>query len=271
MRLTVLGCSGSMPGPASPASSYLVQADGDAAAAAPRTWNVLLDLGSGAFGPLQPLVAPHALDAVLLSHLHPDHCADITALAVWLRYGPGSPGPRVLVVGPEGTSERLADLTMMTAEETAETFEVRTIRDGDVVEIGPLRVVAHEVRHPVTAFAFRVEGPAEGDRSDASAGPAEPVVLAYTGDTDACSGVETAAAGADLLLSEAAFVDGVDAIRGIHLTGSRAGELATTAGVGSLVLTHLQPWADPERVRVAAAGTFDGEITVASAGSVYLV
>lgn len=262
MRLTVVGCSGSMPGPASAASSYLVRADGvdddGGAVTSTRPWNVLLDLGSGAFGPLQTLTAPNRLDAVLLSHLHPDHCADVTALAVWLRYGPGSPGPRVVVVGPEGTAQRLAELSIMTPQEIEETFDVRTVRDGESLAIGPLAVVAHEVRHPVTAFAFRITGP-DGE------------VLTYTGDTDACAGVEAAAAGADLLLSEAAFTDGVDEVRGIHLTGRRAGELAVAADVRRLVLTHLQPWADPDRIRSDAAVVYAGPITMAAPLDVYTV
>ena len=69
MRVTVIGCSGSVPGPASPASCYLVEADDDGG----RTWRVVLDLGNGALGPLQRHLDPTTLDAVLLSHLHHDH------------------------------------------------------------------------------------------------------------------------------------------------------------------------------------------------------
>ena len=82
MRLTVLGCSGSGPGPISPASGYLVEA-GDA--------RLVLDLGNGTFGALQRHSDPWQLDAVLFSHLHPDHCADFTALVVYRRYHPHAP------------------------------------------------------------------------------------------------------------------------------------------------------------------------------------
>ncbi|MGH3539116.1 MAG: MBL fold metallo-hydrolase, partial [Pseudonocardiaceae bacterium] len=68
MLLTVLGCSGSVPGPESPASGYLLRA-GDT--------SVLLDLGNGTFGALQRYLDPFTLDGLILSHLHPDHCADI--------------------------------------------------------------------------------------------------------------------------------------------------------------------------------------------------
>ena len=100
--------------------------------------------------------------------------------------------------------------------------------------IGPFTVTPHPAEHPVEAYALRVEGPAEDD-------PSRRVVLTYSGDTDACEGLQTAAAGADLLLAEAAFQEGRDTTRGIHLTGRRAGEAARDAAVARLVLTHLPP------------------------------
>ena len=88
------------PAPTSPASCYLVQAEADG-----RTWNLLLDLGSGALGPLQRHLSPDDLDAVLLSHLHPDHCVDLCGLYVMRRYRPGGarPADRLPVHGPAGT------------------------------------------------------------------------------------------------------------------------------------------------------------------------
>src|SRR5665647_764419 len=86
------------------ASSYLVQADD----AAGRTWNLLLDLGNGALGPLQRWCDPMDLDAVGLSHLHLDHVADVSSLYVYLRYVPGPARHRPLPVhGPFGTASRL--------------------------------------------------------------------------------------------------------------------------------------------------------------------
>ncbi|MDQ1641319.1 MAG: hypothetical protein QOJ90_670, partial [Actinomycetota bacterium] len=79
MRLTVIGCSGSFPGPDSPASCYLVEADG---------FRVVVDLGNGALGPLQRHCAIGDIDAVLLSHLHPDHVMDVLSLYVARSYDP---------------------------------------------------------------------------------------------------------------------------------------------------------------------------------------
>ena len=86
VKLTVVGCSGSYPGPDSPASCYLVEAESDG-----RIWRILLDLGNGALGALQKYVDPLVIDAVLVSHLHPDHCIDLCGYYVLRRYHPAGP------------------------------------------------------------------------------------------------------------------------------------------------------------------------------------
>ena len=110
MRLTIVGCSGSFAGPSSPASCYLVQAEHEG-----RTWNLVLDLGNGALGALQRHIDPMDIDAVVLSHLHSDHCLDLCGLYVMHRYLPTAASPaRIPVYGPRRTGERMArahDLT----------------------------------------------------------------------------------------------------------------------------------------------------------------
>ena len=116
--------------------------------------------------------------------------------------------------------------------------------------------------HPVPAYGMRVTGPAADD-------PTRTVTLAYTGDTDECAGLTLLADGADLLLAEAAFVEGRDdEVRGVHLTGRRAGRTARTAGAGLLVLTHVPAW-NPPGVAVEEARTeFDGALLLAHPGLV---
>ncbi|WP_311198120.1 MBL fold metallo-hydrolase [Ornithinimicrobium sp. INDO-MA30-4] len=104
MELTVIGCSGSVAGPDSPASCYLLRAEQDG-----RCWQIVLDLGSGALGGLQRHMDPLTLDAAVLSHLHPDHCLDLTGLHVmWTHHPVMQPSGRLPVYGPSGTAERLA-------------------------------------------------------------------------------------------------------------------------------------------------------------------
>ena len=104
MRLTVIGCSGSFAGPDSAASCYLVEADD----AEGRTWRILLDLGSGALGPLQRYTDPASVDAIFFSHLHPDHCLDLCGYYVLRKYHPGGALPPIPVWGPAGVAERMS-------------------------------------------------------------------------------------------------------------------------------------------------------------------
>lgn len=288
MRLITVGCSGSMSGPLSPAATHLVQAEDDAG----RTWSIVLDLGPGGLGRLMQHVDPRRLDGLFFSHLHPDHMADVTSLQVYLRYHPeGETGP-LPTWGPEGTGDRISAVCWIDDRaELDRQFDVRRHQSGATVQVGPLRVVARPVRHPVPAFALRIEGPSETPGRSAS--------IAYTGDTDACPEIARLADGVDLLLAEASFQEGrEDLIRGIHLTGRRAGELAAAlpgpewdeaspevgdgAGsgdgdpaprrpVGHLVLTHLPPWTDPDVVRAEARSVYPGPVDVATAGATWLV
>ena len=91
MRLTIIGCSGSFPGPEGPASCYLLEAEG---------FRLLIDLGNGALGVLQRHVGLFDVDAICLSHLHPDHCLDLTSYWVARQHAPDGPQPPIPVFGP---------------------------------------------------------------------------------------------------------------------------------------------------------------------------
>lgn len=253
LRLTVVGCTGSVPGPASPASCYLVEADD----ADGRTWRVLLDLGSGALGALQGLVDPRRVDAVLLSHLHPDHCLDLCGLYVVERYAPGvAREGRLRVVGPTDVAERIAAAYGSEPDGILTAFAFEEWSAGAPVRVGPLTVTPFPAEHPVESYCLRVEA---GGRA-----------LTYSGDTDSCPGLVEALRGTDLALLDAAFVDGRDDVRGIHLTPSRGARACLDAGgVGRIVLTHLPPWNDPAVVRAQAADVWSGPLDVAQPLATY--
>ena len=254
----MVGCAGSFPSPDSPASCYLVDADDDRG----RTWRIVLDLGSGALGPLQRYTALEALDAVVLSHLHPDHINDVCGLYVALHYAPGRPPPPpVSLYGPPGTAERIRQAYGGDPAGLDATFDVRELADGVPVGLGPITVTPYRVEHPIEAYGVRVEH---------HAGP-RAAVLAYTGDTDTCQGLVPLAKGADLLLAEASFQEGRDLDRGVHLTGLRAGQLGADAGCRRLVLTHIPVWTDPAVVLAEARSVFPGAIETAHPGATYLV
>ncbi|MER8185487.1 MBL fold metallo-hydrolase [Kitasatospora sp. NPDC094015] len=246
MKLTVVGCSGSFPSADSPCSSYLVEADG---------FRAVLDLGNGALGALQNYCGLYEVDAVLLSHLHADHCVDLCAYWVARNYRvEGCPEP-LPVYGPAGTPERLARAYDMPEEPgMTEVFEFRTLKSGSF-ELGPLRITAVQVNHPVEAYAFRIE---HGGHA-----------VVYSGDTGESPELVELAAGADLFLCEAAYTDGKDTYQAVHLNGREAGEHATAAGVGHLVLTHIPPWTDAQRNLRDARAAFAGPVDLARPGAVY--
>lgn len=253
MLLTVLGCSGSAPGPDAPASGYLVEVAG---------FRLAVDFGNGVLAALQSRHDPFSLDAVLLSHLHPDHCADLTALTVLRRYHPEAPaGARLPVHAPSEAATRLAAAYAPSAAELAETdlsdvYEFHALAVG-AQQVGPLRVTAAPAAHPVEAFAVRVE------HDGAS--------LVYTGDTGPATAVTALAHGADVLLSEASWTHADDRPADLHLSGRQAGELATAAGVGRLLLTHVPPWTDGPAVLAEARQTFAGPVELVTQGAQYRI
>ena len=256
MRLTIVGCSGSYPGPESAASCYLLEAEH-----AGRTWRILLDLGNGALGQLHRYADPLDIDAVFVSHLHADHCLDLCGYYVMRKYHPAGPQPRIPVWGPDGTAERMArayDLPEqpgMTEEFAFMTYS--SMEYGDPVELGPFRIEAHPVVHPVAAFALRVT--------------ADGRTLVYSGDTGPCPALDEAAADAHLLLAEASFESATDNPPDLHLTGADCGRTASKAGIERLVLTHIPPWHDPAVAEAEARAEWSGPVEVARAGATYEV
>ena len=250
MRLTVIGCSGSFAGPESAASCYLLEGEQDG-----HTWRVLLDLGSGALGTLQRYVDPVTVDAVLVSHLHPDHYFDLSGLYVMWKYHPGGPRPRIPVYGPPGVAEQCARAYGLRQDPgMSEEFEFHEY-DGHPIRLGPFTVHARRLVHPITAYGLRVESGGH--------------TVVYSGDTGPCQELVDLASGADLLLCEAAFVESGDNPADLHLTGKQAGVAAAEADVRRLVLTHIPPWHDPDVPLTEAHEAYAGPLEAAVTGSTY--
>ncbi|GAA0978388.1 MBL fold metallo-hydrolase [Acrocarpospora macrocephala] len=247
MRLTIVGCSGSFPGPDSPASCYLFEAEG---------FRLVVDLGNGALGALQRHIGLHDVDAICLSHLHADHCLDLCAYHVVRTYSPGGPFPRIPVYAPADAPRRLNRAYGMPDEPTLESaFDFHALTP-DRRQIGPFEVTTALMNHPVETYGFRIS---YGGHS-----------VAYSGDTGECADLVRLARDADVLLCEASFLDLPDLTPDLHLNGRQAAEHAAKAGVDRLVLTHLVPWYDPDRIlSEAATAGFTGRLELARSGAVY--
>ena len=237
MEVTVLGASGSYPAPSGGAcSGYLVRAG---------STNLWLDCGNGTFANLQRHLPVEDLTAVVITHQHPDHCADIYGLHVLFRYGLERTGlPLFAPAGLEGRLGTLVD------GDWGGTFAWSAMADGDTIDVGDCGLRFSRTDHPPPTLA--VEITATGKR------------LIYTADTGPGWSVEAFASGADLVLSEATFQRDREGRAG-HLSARQAGEAARAAKARRLVLTHLWPTLDPTASVVEGSEAFGGEVVLATA------
>jgi ribonuclease BN (tRNA processing enzyme) len=244
MRLTVLGCAGSFPGPDSACSAYLVEADG---------FSLMLDFGTGSLSALQRYGDLRQVDAVLLSHLHCDHMLDACSYVVVRRWAPDGPYPRVPVYAPAGGRERMAAVYGSADEGPLDdVYSFHTLLPGSFA-LGPFTVTVERVNHPVETYGIRLEH--------------EGKVLAYSADSGTCEALVRLAQHADAFLCEASYLDGEDNPPDLHLTGREAGEVAAKAGAGRLLLTHLvRAWGDPSATYEAASASFSGPVTLVRPG-----
>ena len=257
MKLTIVGCSGSLSGPDSAASSYLLQAPHQ-----DRVFSLLLDCGPGAMGALYRYIDPREVDAIGLSHLHADHCLDLCGYYVAARYSPNAPWPRRPVYAPANAAFRIAQAYEVPGEDPGdgpsitEHFDWRTWQPSQ--RIGPFTVRTIPVEHPVEAYAVRVQEDVPGGGT-----------MVFSGDTGPSDALVQLSSGVDLLLVESAFLDDADNPPGMHLSGREAAAIGRAAGVAAIVLTHIPPWYEPDRVLAEATPHFDGPVALAKPGAVW--
>lgn len=241
MKLTVVGWSGSFPGPDSPASCYLLEHDDS---------RILLDLGNGALGALQRYADIYDVDAVFLSHLHVDHCIDLCSYYVARKYTravrrsasrcSAPAAPRIGWPPPMAFRSSRGCMTSSTS--------CATIRTPQWSARSPSRPRGWPTRSRPTAS----RSPRTGDPSCTPGTPGRlrrwwnwPRVR-----TSRCSKPP----------------GGADNPTDLHLTGAQAADMATRAGAERLMLTHLVAWNDNEKVVAEAAEVYDGELLVGGSG-----
>ncbi|PKQ20968.1 MAG: hypothetical protein CVT66_02785 [Actinobacteria bacterium HGW-Actinobacteria-6] len=241
MQLTVLGSSASYADAGRACSGHLVRSGTSA---------VLFDCGNGVIANLAKVMDPLGLDALIITHEHVDHFADVYALQAALRYAPAGPAPALRLYVPPGLFERMgAVLDERGRKELAEAFLVHELVVGDELHFGTLTVRVGEGDHVDPTFTL-----------SASDGVSR---IVYTSDIRLGDRAIDAALDADILLTEATLPPEY-AGRAAHMTPAEAGELASRAGVGMLVLTHLWPTVDRVAAATEAAMSFSGRIIVAN-------
>lgn len=236
-RLTVLGSAGSHPGPGRACSSYLLEAGGT---------RLLLDCGNGSMANLLRVCRPADLDAIVVTHRHFDHWADLIGIFVALRWQ-REPG-----VVPVYAHESLRSLipALSDYESFVEHCPFRPIDAGEHITVGPFAVELHAARHSVPALAPRVT---VGER-----------VVTYSGDSDASPELVEAARDADLFIADCTWLDADGPYpEGLHMTGRQAGQVAEAAGARRVLVTHVWPEADPAAVAAEVSAVFTGEVLLA--------
>ena len=244
MRLRVLGSNGTYPTPGHPASGYLVEHGGT---------RVMLDAGPGTAAAFQEAGTPGALSALVLTHVHPDHCADVFALFNLYRFGPERHSG-IAALAPEGVAGRLAGFLGVPPEhDFYRVFAWDEVAPGEQRRVGEIEIRFGRADHPVPAVTVGLE--AGGRR------------LVYSGDTGPGGDLAGFAAGAELLVCEATFQgDPGEARWPYHLSAGEAGAIARAAGVGRLLVTHVAPMLDPARSIAEARSAFGGPTDWAAPG-----
>ena len=265
MFLTILGCHQGMPADGQASSSYLVTEG---------STRVLLDCGPGGATALSGVTHVSTLDAIVISHLHSDHCFDLlplgkTLLSVRMKDAhrfptlprqavtEWPPVPLYVPAGGRAALDRLAAALPVPTYPLLDrsfdlAFDVTEYEPGDTLTVGDCRIGLHPLHHSLANCGMRV---------------AAPGTLAYSGDTFDVPGLIKLARGADLFLCESTLEQTDDTVHG-HLSAAQAGEVAAAAGVGELVLTHFVT-ADPQWLnarRADAERTFNGPVHLASPG-----
>ena len=243
MELTVLGCGGTWPDAGGATSGYLLRHDG---------FTLWIDAGTGTLARLQEEIAIADVDAVLISHAHPDHFVDLYPM-FYARFYAGQGTSGLPLYSPEGFFEDFSDLVSEESRESLKiAYDVRPLADGAVFEAGPFSIRAAEMAHiGVQALGYRIDG-------DGSS-------VAYTGDTGPTEKLIDLARDADVLVSEATWQDQMDLLP-FHLSASQAAEHATAAGVDMLMLTHIWPSLDKTVSLEQASAAFDGSLALATEG-----
>lgn len=224
MKLTALGVWGGYPTRDAGTTSYLLQSE--------EGFNLLLDAGSRAVTELEHELSPNDLDAIILSHYHEDHIADLGALRQYRQLQ--TVKPEILPI--YGHQENEYEFSKLSLENVSEGIAY-DVENG--TSVGSFDIQFLKTVHPVICYAMRIVERATGQ------------VLVYTGDTGYFAGLVDFSKDADILLADVYFFKDKAKMPN-HLSSVEAGEIAAQANVKKLILTHLPQVGDLQVLREEA-------------------
>jgi ribonuclease BN (tRNA processing enzyme) len=235
-QVTVLGGCGAYPEPGRACSGFLVEWD---------SFRLVLDLGYATLPRLLSHCPDGAVDAVVITHEHPDHCIDLHGLFRMRLYG-GEDGSRLPLYCPPGVLSRLSGLEPEADLRTV--FDVHEL--PGMYRVGPFELSGVLLPHYVPNVGVRLQN--------------DHAVLAYTGDTGPDPLLAELGRDSDLYIVEATDRKGEPQQPHRNLlTAEEAGHWATQAGARRLMLTHFWPGNDRAASAAAARSAFAGEVLIA--------
>ena len=245
MEVIVVGSSGTFPRAGGACNGYLVRHGGT---------KVLLDIGTGVLGRLYEWTSPGDLDALVVTHLHPDHFLDIYPFRYYLEFCAPERLP-FKVYAPAGAAAHIRPLfNEPDPTKFNRVFEFIDLGGAGSFAVGGLRLVPGKVPHLEPTYGVAVE--ADGRR------------LFYTSDTGYDESLVGYAKDVDLLMAETTFLAAEAGLPVPHMTTAAVAELARRAGVKRLMLTHLWPHHDRDQILAEVRAGFDGRIDLADEGLV---
>lgn len=287
LDVVFLGTAGAVPTAQRGTAATLIRRGGE---------RLLIDCGEGTQRQLLRSGAGLAdLDAIFVTHLHADHFLGLPGmLKTFALRGREQP---LAVYGPRGLRELVRSLARVFGRLTF-GLELVELEPGQPVAGDGYRLEPVAADHGVPSLGFALIEPARPGRFDAAAaaaagvpsgplygelqsgrpvtlpggavvspdglvGPARPGRrLVFSGDTRPCDALIEAAAGADLLVMEATFLD-IDAERAAetgHSTALQAAGIAARAQVALLALTHLSQRSMPREIAAEARSIFPATV-----------
>ncbi|KKI90829.1 hypothetical protein WQ54_18970 [Bacillus sp. SA1-12] len=239
MKLKVIGYWGGFPGPNEATSGYLLESNG---------FRLLVDCGSAVLSKLQETVAIEELDAVILSHYHHDHMADIGPLQYASYVTSFITGSKKTIPIYAHTFDQAA-FAKLTYKDATKGIPYEA---DQPLTIGPFEIRFLRTVHPVPCFAMRIT-----DKQS---------TIVYTADSSFQEDFIPFSKGADLLIAESSYYGNQDGSSAGHMNCKEAAAIAQGAGVKQLILTHLPHFGDHENLVKEANEQFNGQVTLASSG-----
>ncbi|MEF9918132.1 MAG: MBL fold metallo-hydrolase [Eubacterium sp.] len=236
MKLTVLGNTGPYPRSGGACSGYLIEHNDS---------KIILDMGNGTLANFRTICDIEKITAIICSHLHADHISDLFVL----RYALEMRGMTLPLYAPSGSKQEFERLVYKNA------YEITPITEALSFDIDGLHFTFMEMKHPSQDFAIKI--------TDGNS------VFMYTGDTAYCQSLVEFAKDVDMLLCDCAFLEDIES--DVHLSMNKAIEVANTAGVRRLIMTHFNPEISPQRYFEIGNGRFKGRLSKAEMMSNFIL